>query len=234
MTIREILKKDNGRHTVRVAGRKAIIDRERGRGFTIQVEEGSGQYSVSTYNEQGELEKTVYITAEDGQSSEESLPNLTYDSILKLPEGAHVVRVNAEKCSLIAAPPFKRADNHKELDLVCYRLCGCASGALITDIWNCSTSIRHSLLHFGQKRGKFFRIVSSLTLSRVLFPQIGQRINSVLSIPSIFIPVFILFLFFLPIFTDELIPNRNANTNQKHYCQNRKIHTIHLTFLYFS
>ena len=60
-----------------------------------------GQYSVSTYNEQGELEKTVYVTAEDGQSSEESLPNLTYDAILKLPEGAHVVRVNAEKCMVI-------------------------------------------------------------------------------------------------------------------------------------
>ena len=57
MTIREILKRDSDRHTVRVAGRKAIIDRERGRGFTIQVEEGPGQYSVSTYNEQGELEK---------------------------------------------------------------------------------------------------------------------------------------------------------------------------------
>ena len=56
MTIREILKRDSGRHTVRVAGRKAIIDRERGRGFTIQVEEGPGQYSISTYNEQGELE----------------------------------------------------------------------------------------------------------------------------------------------------------------------------------
>ena len=44
MTIREILKRDSDRHTVRVAGRKAIIDRERGRGFTIQVEEGPGQY----------------------------------------------------------------------------------------------------------------------------------------------------------------------------------------------
>ena len=117
MTIREILKRDSDRHTVRVAGRKAIIDRERGRGFTIQVEEGPGQYSVSTYNEQGELEKTVYVTAEDGQSSEESLPNLTYDAILKLPEGAHVVRVNAEKCmvirlrqgyTLIAVTPDKR------------------------------------------------------------------------------------------------------------------------------
>ena len=57
MTIRAILKRDSDRHTVRVTGRKAIIDRERGRGFTIQVEEGPAQYSVSTYNEQGELER---------------------------------------------------------------------------------------------------------------------------------------------------------------------------------
>lgn len=33
--------------------------------------------------------------------SHSDLPNLTYDSILKLPEGAHVVRVNAEKCMVI-------------------------------------------------------------------------------------------------------------------------------------
>lgn len=38
---------------------------------------------------------------------------------------------------------------------VFYRLCGCASGVLIAVIWNCSMSIRHSLLHFGQKSGKF-------------------------------------------------------------------------------
>ena len=37
MTIREILKKDNGRHTVRVAGRKAIIDRERGMSATVST-----------------------------------------------------------------------------------------------------------------------------------------------------------------------------------------------------
>ena len=29
------------------------------------------------------------------------LPNLTYTAVLKLPEGAHVVRVNAEKCMVI-------------------------------------------------------------------------------------------------------------------------------------
>ena len=38
------------------------------------MEEGSGQYSVSTYNEQGELEKTVYITAEDGKSPKKACP----------------------------------------------------------------------------------------------------------------------------------------------------------------
>lgn len=29
------------------------------------------------------------------------LPNLTYEAILKLPEGAHIVCVNAEKCMVI-------------------------------------------------------------------------------------------------------------------------------------
>ena len=33
--------------------------------------------------------------------SHSDLHNLTYDAILKLPEGAHVVRVNAEKCMAI-------------------------------------------------------------------------------------------------------------------------------------
>ena len=47
-----------------------------------------------------------------------------------------------------------KADNHSSRT-VYYRLCGCASGVLIAVIWNCSMSIRHSLLHFGQKSGKF-------------------------------------------------------------------------------
>lgn len=48
---------------------------------------------------------------------------------------------------------------------------GCAAGVLIAVIWNCSMSIRHSLLHFGQKSGKFFHWLSfSQILSRVLFP----------------------------------------------------------------
>ena len=58
---------------------------------------------------------------------------------------------------------------------------GSASGALITVIWNCSMLIRHSLLHFEQKSGKFFSTVSSRILSRVLFPQTGQRTRSTLT-----------------------------------------------------
>lgn len=34
-------------------------------------------------------------------------------------------------------------------------------GILIAVIWNCSMSIRHSLLHFGQKSGKFHRLIFS-------------------------------------------------------------------------
>ena len=41
--------------------------------------------------------------------------------------------------------------------------------------------IRHSLLHFEQKSGKFFSTVSSRILSRVLFPQTGQRTRSTLT-----------------------------------------------------
>lgn len=46
---------------------------------------------------------------------------------------------------------------------------------------NCSMLIRHSLLHFEQKSGKFFSTVSSRILSRVLFPQTGQRTRSTLT-----------------------------------------------------
>ena len=59
-------------------------------------------------------------------------------------------------------------------------------------------SIRHSLLHLGQKRGKFFRMVSSRILSRVLFPQMGQRMNSAFSISVILHPDPYLFASFLP------------------------------------
>lgn len=59
--------------------------------------------------------------------------------------------------------------------LVGYRLCGLASGALITVIFICSTLIIVSCLHFGQKRGKFLSSVSSRILSRVLLPHIGHK-----------------------------------------------------------
>ena len=38
---------------------------------------------------------------------------------------------------------------------------GSAAGILIAVIWNCSMSIRHSLLHFGLKSGKFHRLIFS-------------------------------------------------------------------------
>lgn len=53
---------------------------------------------------------------------------------------------------------------------VFYRLCGCASGVLIAVIWNCSMSIRHSLLHFDKRVENFFTGSFSQILSRVLFP----------------------------------------------------------------
>ena len=66
------------------------------------------------------------------------------------------------------------ADNHYDYNhssrTVYYRLCGCASGVLIAVIWNCSMSIRHSLLHFDKRVEKFFTGSFSQILSRVLFP----------------------------------------------------------------
>ena len=40
-----------------------------------------------------------------------------------------------------------------------YRLCVCASGSLITNIWYPFASIKLSCLHLGQNRGKFIRTV---------------------------------------------------------------------------
>ena len=86
---------------------------------------------------------------------------------------------------------------------------------LITVIWSCSTSIKHSLLHFGQKRGKFLRMVSSRILSCVLLPQIGQRIKSVFSMPITSHSGHYLFSFFLSIFPNDFISNGNTNTNKQ-------------------
>ena len=59
-----------------------------------------------------------------------------------------------------------------------YRLCVCASGSLITNIWYSFASIKLSCLHLGQNRGKFIRTVSSRILVLVLLPQKGHKIQS--------------------------------------------------------
>ena len=69
----------------------------------------------------------------------------------------------------------KKTDNHKGSDLVCYRLCVCASGSLITDIFSCRAEINVSCLHLGQYNGKFSRTVSSRIFNRVLQPQTGHK-----------------------------------------------------------
>ena len=73
-----------------------------------------------------------------------------------------------------------KADNHSSRT-VYYRLCGCASGVLIAVIWNCSMSIRHSLLHFDKRVENFFTGSFSQILSRVLFPQTGKCTHSTLT-----------------------------------------------------
>ena len=67
-------------------------------------------------------------------------------------------------------------------DLVCYWLCVCASGSLITVILNCFTWIKVSCLHFGQNSGKFLSSVSFRIFNLVLFPQTGHNIQFSLSI----------------------------------------------------
>ena len=59
-----------------------------------------------------------------------------------------------------------------------YRLCVCASGSLITVIFNLWTLIRFSCLHFGQYKGKFLSTVSSRIFNLVLLPHTGQNIHS--------------------------------------------------------
>ena len=66
----------------------------------------------------------------------------------------------------------------------CYRLCVCASGSLITDIFSCFTLIKVSCLHFGQNSGKFFSSVSSRIFNLVLLPQTGHSNHSILTISS--------------------------------------------------
>ena len=65
---------------------------------------------------------------------------------------------------------------------MCYRLCVCASGSLITVILNCFTWIKVSCLHFGQNSGKFLSSVSFRIFNLVLFPQTGHNTQFSLSI----------------------------------------------------
>ena len=71
----------------------------------------------------------------------------------------------------------KRTDNHKWIHLVHYRLCVCASGSLITDIFSCRAEINVSCLHLGQYNGKFSRTVSSRIRTRVLESHTGHNIH---------------------------------------------------------
>ena len=60
-------------------------------------------------------------------------------------------------------------------------LCVLASGSLITFIKKFSNSINVSCLHFGQKRGNFFRTVSLRILFLVFPPHIGHLTHSVVT-----------------------------------------------------
>ncbi len=91
---------------------------------------------------------------------------------ITLSGGNHALRSSSGFCD-------RRFSNAKPITTriapVCYRLCVCASGSLITDIFNCRTLIRASCLHLGQYNGKFIRMVSSRSRSLVLLLQIGHR-----------------------------------------------------------
>ena len=63
------------------------------------------------------------------------------------------------------------------IHLVHYRLCVCASGSLITDIFSCRAEINVSCLHLGQYNGKFSRTVSSRIRTRVLESHTGHNIH---------------------------------------------------------
>ena len=54
------------------------------------------------------------------------------------------------------------------------QLCVLASDCFVNIIWNCFRSINSSLLHFGQKRRKLWRTVSSRTHTRVFLWQYGH------------------------------------------------------------
>ena len=60
---------------------------------------------------------------------------------------------------------------------MCYRLCVCASGSLITVMQNSFMLIKVSHLHFGQYSGKFSILVSRRIFILVLFEQTGHNTN---------------------------------------------------------
>ena len=79
--------------------------------------------------------------------------------------------------SNIIKPPSKKKKPIAAMFQACYRLCVCASGSLITDIFRCFTLISVSCLHFGQNSGNRSSTVSSRTFNRVLLPQMGHSIQ---------------------------------------------------------
>ena len=107
-------------------------------------------------------------------------------------------------------------------DLVCYWLCVCASGSLITVILNCFTWIKVSCLHFGQNSGKFLSSVSFRIFNLVLFPQTGHNIQFSLSI-FYYSPLILL----LTIRGSELLQLLRLRTlHSRLYLQDNHWHTV--------
>ena len=107
-------------------------------------------------------------------------------------------------------------------DLVCYWLCVCASGSLITVILNCFTWIKVSCLHFGQNSGKFLSSVSFRIFNLVLFPQTGHNIQFSLSI-FYYSPLILL----LTIRGSELLQLLRLRTSHSRlYLQDNHWHTV--------
>ena len=104
---------------------------------------------------------------------------------------------------------IKKADNRQGY-FVCYRLCVCTSGSLITVIFMWCAVISVSCLHLGQYRGKFISTVSPRIFSRVLLWHIGHSTHWISCNVS---PSYLLFLIILPC-SVYCICDRKQNT----YC----------------
>jgi hypothetical protein len=59
-SIKSILEKKTGLYSGLVDGEEAILGRQEGKGFSITVPTHDGWYETTIYNEQGELEETLY------------------------------------------------------------------------------------------------------------------------------------------------------------------------------